>query len=88
MANIVTRPVNKVLLRNQKHGFAFQEKGNIYMLSNADPIESEHCDIAYAMDMSTGKLIRFSTSEYVEPVYVFTVRLQNNATRYEKVIAE
>lgn len=85
MANIVTRPVNKVLLRNQKHGFAFQEKCNIYMLSNADPVEP---DIVYAMDMSTGKLTVFNTSEYVEPVYVFTVRLQNNTTKYEKVIEE
>lgn len=88
MANIVTRPVNKVLLRNQKHGFAFQEKGSIYMLSNSDRIESEHCDIVYAMDMSTGELVGFNTSEYVEPVYVFTVRSQANSTRYERVVAE
>lgn len=88
MANIVTRPVNRVLLRNQKCGFAFQEKDSIYMLSNADPLESEHCDIMYAMDMSTGKLTGFNSSEYVEPVYVFTVRLQGNPTRYEREIAE
>lgn len=88
MANIVTRPVNKVLLRNQKYGFAFQEKGSIYMLSNADPLKSEHCDIMYAMDVSTGELTGFNTSEYVEPVYVFTVRVQVNPTRYERTVAE
>lgn len=88
MANIVTRPVNRVLLRNQECGFAFQEKGSIYMLSNADPIESERCDIVYAMDMSTGKLVGFNTSEYVEPVYVFTVHLQTNPTRCERIATE
>lgn len=88
MKNTVTRPVSRVLLRNQEYGFAFQEKGSIYMLSNADPIKSEHCDIVYAMDMSTGKLVGFNTSEYVEPVYVFTVRLQANPTRYERAVAE
>lgn len=45
MDNIVTRPVDMVRLGNQKHGFAFQERNSIYMLSDLYSIESEHCDI-------------------------------------------
>ena len=86
MENIVTRPVNMVRLGNQKHGFVFQERNNIYMLSDLDSIESEHCDIMQAMNMSNGRIAGFNTSEYVEPVYTFTVRSQIALTQAERVV--
>lgn len=45
MENTVTRPVDMVRLGNQKHGFSFQARGDIYMLTDLYPIESEHCDV-------------------------------------------
>lgn len=88
MDNIVTRPVDMVRLGNQKHGFAFQERNSIYMLSDLYSIESEHCDIMQAMNMSNGRIEGFNASEYVEPVYTFTVRSQDALTRAERVIKE
>lgn len=86
MENIVTKPVDMVRLGNQKHGFVFQERNRIYMLSDLDSIESEHCDIVQAMNMSNGEIIGFNTSEYVEPVYTFTVRSQIALTQAERVV--
>ena len=86
MENIVTRPVNMVRLGNQKHGFTFQERNNIYMLSDLYSIESEHCDIMQAMNMSNGRIIGFNASEYVEPVYTFTVRSQIALTQAERAV--
>ena len=88
MENIVTRPVNMVRLGNQKHGFVFQERNSIYMLSDLYSIESEHCDIVQAMNMANGEIAGFNASEYVEPVYTFTVRSQLALTKAEKVIEE
>ena len=65
MENIVTRPVDMVRLGNQKHGFVFQERGSIYMLSDLYNIESEHCDIMQAMNMANGEIDGFNASEYV-----------------------
>ena len=86
MKNIVTRPVDMVRLGNQKHGFVFQERNSIYMLSDLDSIESEHCDIVQAMNMANGKIDGFNASEYVEPVYTFTVRSQIALTKAERAV--
>lgn len=86
MENIVTRPVDMVRLGNQKHGFTFQERNSIYMLSDLYSIESEHCDIAQAMNMANGEIDGFNASEYVEPVYTFTVRSQIALTQAERVV--
>ena len=86
MENIVTMPVDMVRLGNQKHGFVFQERNSIYMLSDLDSIESEHCDIVQAMNMANGKIDGFNASEYVEPVYTFTVRSQIALTKAERAV--
>ena len=56
------------------------------MLSDLDSIESEHCDIVQAMNMANGKIDGFNASEYVEPVYTFTVRSQIALTKSERVV--
>ena len=86
MENIVTSPVYMVRLWNQKHVFTFQERNSIYMLSDLDSIESEHCDIVQAMNMANGEIDGFNASEYVEPVYTFTVRSQIALTKEERVV--
>ena len=86
MENIVTRPMDMVRLGNQKHGFTFQERNSIYMLSDLYSIESEHCDVVQAMNMANGRIEGFNTSEYVEPVYTFTVRSQIALTKAERAV--
>ena len=86
MENIVTSPVYMARLWNQKHVFTFQERNSIYMLSDLDSIESEHCDIVQAMNMANGEIDGFNASEYVEPVYTFTVRSQIALTKEERVV--
>lgn len=82
----MTRPVDMVRLGNQKHGFTFQERNSIYMLSDLYSIESEHCDIVQAMNMANGEIDGFNASEYVEPVYTLTVRSQITLTQAERVV--
>ena len=86
MENIVTKLVDMVRLGNQKHGLTFQERNSIYMLSDLDSIESEHCDIVQAMNMANGEIDGFNASEYVEPVYIFTVRSQIALTKAESAV--
>lgn len=86
MNNIVTRPVDLVRLGNQTHGFSFQEKGDVYMLSDLDPIKSEHCDVMQAMNMTTGEIFGFGADEYVEPVYIFTVHAKGSLAKTERVV--
>ena len=86
MEHIVTRPVDMVRLGNQKHGFVFQERNSIYMLSDLYSIESEHCDIVQVMNMANEEIDGFNASEYVEPVYTFTVRSQIALTKAERAV--
>lgn len=88
MENIVTRPVNMVRLGNQSPGFAFQENGSVYMLTDLDPIKSEHCEVMQAMNMATGRILGFSGSEYYEPVYVFTVHAKGSLARSERIVKD
>lgn len=88
MENLVTRPVDMVRLGNQKHGFAFQVRGNIYMLTDLFNIESEHCNIMQTVCMTNGEVHGFNADEYVEPVYVFTVHAKPSLTRSERTVKE
>lgn len=86
MENIVTRPVNMVRLGNQKHGFAFQARGNVYMLTDSYPIESKDCDIMQAVCMTNGKMQSFGVDEYVESVDTFTVHAKPSLAKFERVV--
>lgn len=88
MENIVTRPVSMVRLGNQKHGFSFQVRGNVYMLTDLYPIESEHCDIMQSVCMTNGEMQGFGADEYVEPVDVFTVHAKSSLAKFERIVKE
>lgn len=86
MENTVTRPVDMVRLGNQKHGFSFQAMGNIYMLTDLYPIESEHCDVMQTVCMTNGRMQGFGSDEYVEPVYTFTIHANPSLAKSERVV--
>jgi hypothetical protein len=88
MKNTVTRPVDMVRLGNQKHGFSFQAMGNIYMLTDLYPIESEHCDVMQTVCMTDGEIQGFGADEYVEPVYTFTVHANPSLAKSERIVKD
>lgn len=86
MENTVTRPVDMVRLGNQKHGFSFQAMGDIYMLTNLYPIESEDYDVMQTVCMTNGRMQGFGADEYVEPVYTFTVHANPSLAKSERIV--
>ena len=88
MENIVTRPVDMVRLGNQKHGFSFQVRGNVYMLTDLYAVESEHCEVMQTVCMMNGEMQGFGADEYVEPVDTFTVHAKPSLTRSERIVKD
>ena len=88
MENTVTRPVDIVRLGNQKHGFSFQARGDIYMLTDLYPIESEDYDVMQTVCMTNGRIRGFGADEYVEPVYTFTVHANPSLAKSERIVKD
>ena len=88
MENTVTRPVDMVRRGNQKHGFSFQARGDIYMLTDLYPIESEDYDVMQTVCMTNGRIRGFGADEYVEPVYTFTVHANPSLAKSERIVKD